>query len=66
MFNKRQIEYMEQLGIKCNFERLRDDDLVVIEDVVGEKLRISGFDKNYNLTEDGKMCEGILDLCYGY
>ena len=62
MFSKYQIEYMKKLGIKCDFDHLTDGDLVLIEDVVGEKLQLSGFGNEYNLTADGNMCESILDL----
>ena len=60
-FNKKQIEFMRSLGLKFNFENLTDDDLFQLEDVVGEKLQRSGFDKNYDATAVGLMCESILD-----
>lgn len=61
MFNKNEIDFMKSLGINVNFESLSEDTLVEIEDVVSEKLQKSGFDKDYNMTPDGKMCETILD-----
>lgn len=61
MFNKTEIEFMESLGIEADFENLSDDMLVKIEDIVSEKLQKSGFDENYKITEDGKICEEILD-----
>lgn len=39
-----------------------DDDYIEVEDRVSERLQIAGFDKNYEPTEEGKMCESILDL----
>jgi len=61
MFNKTEIEFMESLGIEADFENLSDDMLVKIEDIVSEKLQKSGFDKDYKITEDGKIYEAILD-----
>lgn len=61
MFDKKEIEFMRTLGIEADFENLSDDILVKIEDIVSEELQKSGFDKDYKVTEDGKMCESILD-----
>ncbi len=61
MFNKAEIDFMKSLGIETNFGNLSDDMLVKIEDIVSEKLQKSGFDKDYKITEDGKICEAILD-----
>jgi len=61
MFSKKQIEFMESIGININVGNISDDDLVKIEDTVSKKLQESGFDRDYNITETGKMCESILD-----
>lgn len=61
MFDKEEIDFMKSLGINVDFENLSEDALVEIEDVVSEKLQKSGFDEEYNITTDGKMCETILD-----
>lgn len=61
MFDKSEIDFMESLGINADFKSLSDDMLAEIEDIVSEKLQKSGFDENYRITEDGKICEVILD-----
>lgn len=61
MFSKKDIEFMQSIGIKADFENLSDDMLVKIEDIVSEELQESGFDENYKITDRGKMCESILD-----
>lgn len=61
MFNKKQKEFILSLGLKLDFNNLTDDDLVLVEDVVADKLQQSGFDANYESTSIGKICESILD-----
>lgn len=61
MFGKKEIDFMKSLGIKADFKNLSDDGIAEIEDIVSEKLQKSGFDENYRITEDGKICEAILD-----
>ena len=63
MFSTQQISFMKALGISVDFSKaLSDADYVDIEEKVSEHLQIHGFDDNYLPTEDGKMCESILDL----
>lgn len=57
----KEIEFLISLGLNLDFEKLLDEDFVTIEEIVGEKLQTSGFDKNYKLTPIGIMCESILD-----
>jgi len=61
VFTAEQIEFIKSLSLKPDFENLTDDDLVQIEDLVGEKLQKSGFDRNNEVTAVGRMCESILD-----
>lgn len=61
MFNKKQKEFIQSLGLKLDFNNLSDDDLVKIEDAVADKLQLSGFDANNKPTSVGKICESILD-----
>lgn len=35
-----------------------------IRDLCSEKLQISGFDEEYNLTEEGKILENLIDIFY--
>ena len=61
-FTENQIEFMQQLGIEADFSNITDEDIVEIEDVVSEYLQQKGFDSNYSINDDGKMCESILDI----
>lgn len=61
-FNEKQIEFMRDIGIVVDFEKLSDADLVLIEEKVADRLETSGFDEDYNVTDEGKMCESILDM----
>lgn len=61
-FNKNQIEFMKKIGISINFEDVSDDDALLIEDKVSDHLQKKGFNEDYSLTEDGEMCESILDM----
>ena len=61
MFNKMQKEFMKKIGISVNFDHLTDDDYMTIEEIVSKRLQVKGFDQNYQPTEEGMMCESILD-----
>ena len=62
-FSQKQIEFMCKIGLPLSTSgSLSDHDYILIEDKVSEHLQKHGFDKNYNTTEDGKICESILDL----
>lgn len=60
-FNNKQITFMKKLGLNLNFSKLSDNDVFAIEDIVATHLQSNGFDKEYNPTKDGLMCESILD-----
>ena len=62
-FSENQIEFMKKIGISINFSgNLSDSDYELIEEKVSEHLQKNGFDENYEPTEEGRMCESILDL----
>ena len=52
---------MRSLGILFDFGSLSNDEYIAIEEIVANKLQMSGFDEAYNITSDGVMCESILD-----
>lgn len=63
IFNKKQIKFMNRIGISINFsDMISDVDYLYIEEKVSEYLQIHGFDNKYEPTEEGKICESILDL----
>lgn len=63
IFDKNQIEFMNKIGISINFsDVLSDSDYEIIEEEVSNHLQLVGFDSNYEPTEEGKMCESILDM----
>lgn len=53
--NEKQKQLLYRLGLNENSK------LDVIEDKVGDYLALNGFDENYKPTEDGLICESILD-----
>ena len=62
MFEKDQISFMQKMGITIDFSRsLTETEYQEIEEKVAIYLQIFGFDKNYNPTAEGLMCESILD-----
>lgn len=61
-FNENQIEFMKKIGISINFDNISDSDIDLIEEKVSKHLQEHGFDKEYLPTEDGKICESILDI----
>lgn len=62
MFDQEQRKYMIKIGLNLDFDDLSDDDIVKIDDVVGDRLMMVGFDENYEPNWDGRMCESILDV----
>ncbi len=60
-FNDKQKKFMKDIGIKADFDNPSDDDLVLIEEKVADKLETKGFDSDYKITDVGQMCESILD-----
>lgn len=62
-FNQNQIEFLKKLGVSINqSQHLSEADYELIEAKVSEHLQKQGFDKDYEPTKDGKMCESILDM----
>jgi hypothetical protein len=62
-FNNEQIKFLNQIGLSIDFSKdLSDADYEKIEEVVSAHLQKNGFDKQYKPTEEGKMCESILDI----
>lgn len=62
-FNENQIEFMKEIGVSVDFSKeLTDSDYETIEEEVSEYLQAHGFDDNYEPTEEGIMCESILDI----
>lgn len=53
---------MIKIGLNLDFDNLSDDDVVKIDDVVGDRLMMVGFDENYEPNWEGRMCESILDV----
>lgn len=62
-FDNKQIEFMRKIGIDIDFSKvLSAFDFETIEEKVSEWLQKNGFDKNYEPTQYGKVCESILDV----
>lgn len=61
MFSQKQIEFMKNIGLDFDFNALSDDEYIKIAESVANELGYRGFDKNYESTDIGKMCESILD-----
>lgn len=61
-FNKNQIEFMKKIGLSIDFlKKITDSDIEIIEEKVSDYLQRKGFDENYEPTDEGKICESILD-----
>lgn len=56
----------KKLDLKIlGFKKLDKDEIDYIYDKCGERLQVHGFDKDYNLTEEGKILEDLIDKLYG-
>jgi len=55
-FNKTQIEFLNKIGISTVYF------YELLEERVSEYLQKYGFNANYEPTEEGRICESILDI----
>lgn len=62
IFTEEQIAFMESIGIHANFQAPTDDEILDIEDKVSDHLQTKGFTEDYEPTEEGRLCESILDV----
>jgi hypothetical protein len=54
---------MKEIGVSVDFSKeLTDSDYETIEEEVSEYLQAHGFDDEYETTDEGIMCESILDI----
>ncbi len=61
--NKKQLDFLNSIGIKYDFsKKLSDDELSDLEERLGDFLTLEAVDENYIPTEQGLICEEILDL----
>lgn len=60
IFTEDEIKLLEDLKLE-GINNLNIEDIIRIEDVISSFLQVKGFDKNYNITKDGKLAESILD-----
>ncbi|MDU2131919.1 hypothetical protein [Finegoldia magna] len=60
IFTEDEIKLLEDLKLE-GINNLNIEDIIRIEDVISKFLKVNGFDKNYNITKDGKLAESILD-----
>ena len=61
LFTKEEITYMRTLGLDLDYSNLSEADLNRMEEVIINRLQLFGIDENYELTEDGVICELIID-----
>ena len=61
MFSEAEREFLRHISIDINFDKISDDEFVMIEDKVSAYLQKNGFDEEYKPTKEGLMCEAILD-----
>ncbi len=63
IFNITQIKFMQEIGLNLDFSAdLSDAAYVEIEEKLACYLQKSGFDSNYEPTENGRKAESILDV----
>ena len=62
LFNEDQLNMFKEIGKSIEDRDYSDDEILELEDLIADRLMHSGFDKNYNPNEEGKICESILDI----
>jgi len=62
-FSEAQLKVLKKLGLNYNSTQdLSEDELIDLEEKVGDYLTLHCLDENYEPNEEGKICESILDL----
>lgn len=49
---------------KKSFYELSPDEIDLLHDLCGDRLQTHGFDLNYDLAEEGKILETLIDKLY--
>lgn len=61
--NKMQLEILKKVGVEFQISiPLSDDQLIEIEKKVADYLVRYCLDENYDVNEEGEVCESILDM----
>ena len=60
-FTQEQIKLLEKIGVSMTLDGQPADE-AEFEEKVGDYLRLSCFDENYNPTHEGQLCEELLDM----
>ena len=58
------LKYLDNINQQDNFIILEESVASKMRDSVGERLQVIGFDKNYKLTDKGKILEELIDILY--
>jgi len=62
-FSEAQLKVLKKLGLNYNSTQdLSEDELIDLEERVGDYLTLHCLDEDYEPNEEGKICESILDL----
>lgn len=62
MFSDKEIQFIKsKLHLDINTDTPSGDDLGKLEEVCGEYLTLHCLDNNYEPTDEGLLCESILD-----
>lgn len=61
IFSEKQIEFMKNLGLNFEFERLSDDEYIEIEEIVGDIYTEEAQEHPNEVTDVILLCESILD-----
>lgn len=62
LFTEIQLDMFKKLGKAIEDREYSDNELLELEDLIADRLMCSGFDKDYNPNEEGRICESILDI----
>lgn len=62
LFNEEQLKLFEKLGRPIEDREYSDDEILELDRLIADRLMYSGFDDDYNINEEGRICESILDI----
>lgn len=65
-FTKKEIDFLRERKYPFNFENPGIDDWSGLHDWAADTLMYEGFDKDYNTTEVGDICEDLIDIAYAH
>lgn len=59
--NKEQVALLSSMGLPTSFDKMTDDELMAVEDVLADEMQANGLnDTGDGLNERGMLCRSVI------